>query len=224
MITSSFHRLAWTSRRLAGALLVTAALAGCASDAPRLALFDLGPIHSSIRSSIHSPIRSQQDAPTALPASFPAISLADIQSPAWLDSQAMFYRLDYANDLQPKPYSASKWTMPPAQLFAQRLKSSLTRSGGVVIAAADGAINVPILRLEADDFSQHFESAGKSHGEVAIRASLFDGRILRAQKMFVRQVPAATADAQGGAAALAAASDAVIAEMSAWLATLPPKQ
>jgi len=195
-------------RRLSAALLFSAALAGCASDAPRSALLDLGPV------------RSQQAATAPLP----AISLADVQAPAWLDSQMMFYRLDYANDLQPRAYSASRWTMPPAQLFALRLKSSLSRAGGTVIAASDGAINVPILRLEIDEFSQHFESGSKSHGEVAIRASLFDGRILRAQKLFVQKTPATSADAQGGAAALAAASDAVIVDMSTWLSTLPPKR
>lgn len=195
-------------RRLSAVLLLSAALAGCASDAPRSTLLDLGPV------------RTQQAASTTLP----AISLADVQAPAWLDSQMMFYRLDYANDLQPRAYSASRWTMPPAQLFAQRLKASLSRAGGTVIAASDGAINVPTLRLEVDEFSQHFESASKSNGEVAIRASLFDGRVLRAQKLFVQKVAATSADAQGGAAALAAASDAIIVDMSTWLATLPPKR
>ena len=195
-------------RRLSAVLLMTAALVGCASDAPRTNLLDLGPV------------RAQQTSTTMLP----AISLADVQAPAWLDSQMMFYRLDYANDLQPRAYSASRWTMPPAQLFSQRLKASLSRAGGTVIAASDGAINVPTLRLEVDEFSQRFDSASKSHGEVAIRASLFDGRVLRTQKLFVKKVDATSADAQGGAAALAAASDAIIVDMSTWLATLPPKR
>lgn len=214
MMRSSMHHTmrSWLAlpRLVSPALLFTGVLlAGCASEAPRTTLLDLGP----------------QRTQAAIAASnLPAISVADIQAPAWLDSQLMYYRLDYANDLQPRAYAGSRWTMPPAQLFAQRFKSSLSRNGGVVIAAADGAINVPILRLEADEFSQHFESAGKSYGEVAIRASLFDGRVLRAQKMFVQRIPATSADAQGGAAALAAASDAVILDMSTWLANLPPKR
>ncbi|MDQ7969379.1 MAG: ABC-type transport auxiliary lipoprotein family protein [Oxalicibacterium faecigallinarum] len=195
-------------RRLSIVCLLSAALAGCASDVPRTTLLDLGPV------------RTQATTATTLP----AISLADVQAPAWLDSQMMFYRLDYANDLQPRAYSASRWSMPPAQLFAQRLKASLSRAGGTVIAASDGAINLPTLRLDIDEFSQRFDSASKNHGEVAVRASLFDGRVLRAQKMFVHKVPSSSADAQGGAAALAAASDAVIADMSTWLATLPPKR
>ena len=114
--------------------------------------------------------------------------------------------------------------MAPAQLFQLRLKSRLSQAGGVVVPASDGAVNLPVLRIDVDDFSQGFDSAGQSSANIAMRASVFDGRILRAQKMFVKQVPAASADAQGGAAALATASDAIINEMAVWLATLPPKK
>ena len=185
-------------------------LGACATDKQSAALFDLGPLRAQ--------------APINAGAPLPAISIADIKAPVWLDSQAMFYRLNYANNLQPRPYSASKWTMPPSQLFLLRLKSHLSQAGGVVVPASDGAVNLPILRIEADDFSQGFDSAGLSSANIAMRASVFDGRILRAQKMFVKQVPAASADAQGGAAALASASDAIINEMAVWLATLPPKK
>ncbi len=191
---------------LSSSLLLTA----CATAPQSTALFDLGPLRAQTAVNAGAPL--------------PAISVADIKAPTWLDSQAMFYRLNYANDLQPRPYSASKWTMAPAQLFLLRLKSRLSQAGGVVVPASDGAVNLPILRIEADDFSQGFDSAGQSSGNIAMRASVFDGRILRAQKMFVKQVPAASADAQGGAVALAAASDAIINEMAVWLATLPPKK
>lgn len=191
---------------LSSSLLLTA----CATDTQSVDLFDLGPLRTPTPLNAGAPL--------------PAISIADIKAPVWLDSQAMFYRLNYANDLQPRPYSASKWTMAPAQLFQLRLKSRLSQAGGVVVPASDGAVNLPVLRIEADDFSQGFDSAGKSSANIAMRASIFDGRILRAQKMFVKQVPTSSADAQGGAAALAVASDAIIDEMAVWLATLPPKK
>lgn len=209
----NFSLLAQTaSRRLPilGTMLVTTALlAGCAGNPPdQTKLFDLGPV------------RTQAEQTTTLP----ALSVADVQAPAWLDSQMMFYRLAYANDQQPRPYAANRWTMPPAQLFAERLKSSLSRAGGTVVAASDGAINVPILRLEVDEFLQTFSSASNSVGRVAIRASIYEGRALRTQKLFLKEVPANSADAQGGAAALTAASDAVIQDMRTWLATLPAKR
>jgi cholesterol transport system auxiliary component len=195
---------------LAFALACSALLSGCATDSQSVALYDLGPLHAPN--------------PAEAAPSLPAISVAEAQAPAWLDSQMMFYRLNYANDQQPRPYSASKWTMPPVQLFVQRLKSRLSQAGGVVIPASDGGVNLPVLRIEADDFSQMFDSASHSRAYIAMRASLFDGRTLRTQKMFIKQVPAASPDAQGGAAALADASDAIINEMAVWLATLPAKK
>lgn len=191
---------------LGGCLLLTA----CASSTPPAALYDLGPLRAQ--------------APKSTDAPLPAISVAEIKTPIWLDTQTMFYRLNYANDLQPRPYTESKWAMAPTQLFLIRLKSRLSQAGGVVVPASDGAVNLPVLRIEADDFSQGFDSTGKSSANVAMRASVFDGRVLRAHKMFVKQVPTSSADAQGGAAALATASDAVISEITAWLATLPPKK
>jgi cholesterol transport system auxiliary component len=165
-------------------------------------------------------LRAQATANTTLP----AISVAEIQAPTWLDNQMMFYRLNYANDQQLRAYANSQWTMPPAQLFAQRLKTRLSQAGSVVVPASSGAIDLPVLRIEVDDFSQQFESANRSTVSVALRTSLFDGRNLRAQKMFVKQLPTTSADAPGGAVALASASDAIINEMAAWLATLPAKK
>ncbi len=185
-------------------------LTGCTAGPQSTALFDLGPL--------------QAQASAATETQLPAISIAEIRAPAWLDSQMMFYRLNYANNQQPRAYAASKWTMAPAQLFQQRLKSRLSQAGGIVVPASDGAATLPVLRIEADDFSQVFDSANQSSAHIAMRASLFDGRTLRAQKMFVKQLPAASADAQGGAAALATASDAIINEMAVWLAILPSKK
>lgn len=201
-----------TSLRFFAALALagSALLGGCATESPSAALFDLGPLRASSPANTVPPL--------------PAISIADIKTPVWLDSQMMFYRLNYANDQQPRPYTGSKWTMAPAQLFLLRMKSRLSQAGGVVVPASDGAANLPVLRIEADDFTQTFESASASSAHIAMRASLFDGRILRAQKMFIKKIPAASADAQGGAAALATASDAIINEMAVWLATLPPKK
>jgi cholesterol transport system auxiliary component len=166
-------------------------------------LYDLGPL------------KTQQEK-AALPA-LPPISIASIQVPAWLDSNAMFYRLNYVNAQQPRPYAQARWTTPPAELLTQHLKTRISLAGGVALAASDGALEVPVLRIEADDFTQHFASPSESAGQVALRASLFRGRSLVAQRSFVHRSPAGSADATGGAAALAAASDAAIADIIRWL-------
>jgi len=182
-------------------------LAGCALPAAQApALYDLGPTR---------PI-------SGLPA-LPAISVAEVGGPAWLDRPLMYYRLNYQNDQQLRPYAHNRWTTPPAQLILQRLKERIALANGTVLPASDGAANLPLLRLEADDFTQSFGAPGQSTGRVALRASLLKGRVLIAQKTFVGQAPAPSADASGGAHALAAASDAAIADLMHWLASLPLK-
>lgn len=196
-------------RRLAPAMMA-ALLCGCAiarPDAP--ALFDLG---------------IPRPAQNAGPAQLPPLALADIVAPTWLDRPQMVYRLNYDNDQQPRSYTQSRWSMPPAELISQRVKARIAQAGGVMLSAADGVTGVPMLRIEADDFSQVFDTVDKSEGRVALRASVFSGRMLVGQKSFIRSVSAPSADAVGGARALAAATDAAIADIIAWLATLPLKQ
>lgn len=186
-------------------------IAGCSivqKSEPSI-LYDLGPL------------RTERAGP-ALPA-LPPIGIAEIQLPAWLDSTMMYFRLNYANNMQPRPYAQARWSMTPAQLLSQHLKARVVQSGGVVLSAFDGAVDVPVLRIEADEFTQNFEAPGKSSAQVALRASVFKGRTLIAQKTFVRQAPAPSADAAGGASAMAAASDAAIADVIVWLGSLALK-
>jgi cholesterol transport system auxiliary component len=179
-------------------------LGACAIRPAPPSLYDLGPLpHAAAR--------------TPAPA-LPALSVADVQAPAWLDEQHMFYRLEYVNALQPRAYAGSRWSMMPAALVTQRLRSRIAQAGGVVVTPADGA-SLPVLRIELDDFSQIFPDAQHSNGRVALRASLVRGRMLLAQRSVVREVPAPSADADGGAAALSAATDAAIDELIAWLAS-----
>jgi len=160
------------------------------------------------------------NAPT-LPA-LPSISVAEVHAPSWLDSPLMFYRLGYANEQQPRPYASNRWSMAPPQLLEQRLKARIAQTGGAIMPAGSGALNVPVLRVEADDFTQLFSAPAQSMGRVSVHAALFNGRVLIAQKSFVKEAPAPSADAAGGAKALADASDALIDDMIRWLATLPP--
>ncbi|HYD63033.1 MAG TPA: ABC-type transport auxiliary lipoprotein family protein [Noviherbaspirillum sp.] len=195
----------WMIPRAATTIACLALLSACAGiGKPASAvLYDLGPL------------RTQQDK-AALPA-LPPVSVAGVQVPVWLDDSMMFYRLHYANSQQPRPYSQARWTMTPAQLLTQHLKAAITHAGGVALSASDGAVDVPVLRVEADDFTQHFESPQQSIGQVALRASVYRGRSLVAQRSFIRQAPAPSADAAGGVSALATASDAAIADIILWM-------
>ena len=186
---------------LLGCALLCALLTACAGRPHPPSLYDFGPLRAT---------------PDAV--AVPPISVADISAPAWLDNTLMFYRLAYSNDLQPLPYAGSRWTMTPSQLLGQRLKSRIAQAGGTVLSATDGAANVPLLRIEVDDFIQSFDSAAQSTGRLSLRASLFHGRTLVGQKTFAQQLPSQSADAPGGARALATASDAAITDIIAWLA------
>jgi cholesterol transport system auxiliary component len=193
-----------TTRAVPALLLCCVLLAGCVSmKKPQAELFDLG----------------LATAAASLPA-LPPLALAEVSAPEWLDSPAIFYRLAYDSPRQPRPYANSRWSMPPAQLFAQRLKSQMSQAGGTLLSASDGAAGIPVLRLDADEISQVFDSPERSTGMVAMRLSVLNGRRLLGQKSFVRRMPAPSPDAAGGVEAIAAASDAVIADMLQWLAGL----
>jgi cholesterol transport system auxiliary component len=198
---------------LIAALPFLVAITSCAVVGKQdpVTLYDLGPL------------RTKESATSPTLPNLPPIRIAEIGTPAWLDSKAIYFRLNYANELQPRPYAGSRWTMPPAQLLTQHLKLRVAYGGGVILNTSDGALNVPVLRIEADDFTQNFDAPGQSSGQVGLRASVFKGRTLVAQKTFVRQAPAPSADAAGGVKALAVASDAVLADLIRWLGTLDLK-
>ena len=187
---------------MAGACLL---LWGCAGGAPqRPALYDLGPLQT----------QGAQERRLALP----PLAIAGVAAPVWLDSNRMFYRLNHDNPLQPHAYAQSRWTMPPSQLLQQQLKARIAAAGGAVFAASQGAVNVPVLRIETDDFTHVFDSPAASRGQVSLRASLYRGRVLLAHRAFAHAAPAPSVVAAGGAQALAAGADAVIDEMIVWLA------
>ena len=189
-----------------------ALLSGCSTGggAPKNTLFDFGP------AAMHA-------APAAAPIG--AVVVTDVTGSAAFDNERMYYRLNYADALQSRAYTNSRWGATPLQLITQRLKSRIAQTGAKVLTPTDASDGVWILRSEIDDFTHSFDSTTQSYGQLVLRASLFNQHKLIDQKTFSRQIPAASNDAAGGARALAAATDAVAADINAWLATLPkPKQ
>ena len=185
-------------------LFVTLLTCACATPKAPLTVHDLGPLPNVART-----------------APLPSFALGDVTASAFLDNPAMFYRLVYADAQQPRPYATSRWIMPPAQLFEQRLKARFGQAGNPLISVADGALNVPLLHCELDEFSQTFDSPGSSHVTITARVAVFANRQLLGQRNFTQQRPAPSADATGGARALAIASDALIDDIALWLRDLP---
>ncbi|MFZ6816377.1 ABC-type transport auxiliary lipoprotein family protein [Undibacterium sp. Rencai35W] len=193
-------------------------LQGCASPAPVKQAYDFGSIPASGPARLSAP--STATPPSTTTAANFAISLADINTPASLDGTAMLYRLEYDNAQQTRPYSLHRWSMPPAQLLAQRLKARIADAGGSVVSSRDGVNNLPLLQIDLDEFSQVFSSGSASTAQIQLRASVIKGRTLLAQRSFSQQIASSSADAPGGAKAMMNASDAVIADLLAWLNTL----
>ncbi|MBS1170822.1 MAG: putative lipoprotein [Burkholderiaceae bacterium] len=189
-------------------VLAAILLTGCASSPPP-AQYDFGPLRLSAADR---------------PAKLPAVRLADIDAPAWLEGRAMHYRLSYANEQQVLQFAHNRWQMPPPQLFSQRLKMRIAEAGGMVLSTADSGQSVPVLRIEITDFIQVFDSESRSWSRVTMRASLFNGRTILAQKNFSRDLPAPVPDAAGGARALADASDLAIGDLLLWLAEQPERK
>ncbi len=157
--------------------------------------------------------------PTNRMAPLPPLALADIEAPNSLDGTAMYYRLGYQDALQLRPYAQARWSMPPTQLVTQQLRETLGQRRAVLIAGEGPAVNrlegkLPnVLRIELEEFSQLFDSPGTSVTTA--------GEKLLAQRSVVVQRPAPTADAPGGARALADATAAAVEEISQWLQQMP---
>jgi len=188
-------------------------------------VYDFGP------GALHTP-------PTTRIANLPPLELGTPQASLALNSTAVLYRLGYADAQQLKPYTLARWSMPPAQLIGQRLRAYMELRRAVVSpgditpprqtrTAASAPSTAPRpepllnLHLTLEEFSQLFEAPDKSSGVLRLRATLTQrsaaGETLLAQRSFIVQHAAPTADASGGVKALTAATDRAIQEMEDWL-------
>ena len=187
-------------------------LAGCTALQPkaRAMVYDFGP----------GPVSTVA---TTRMAPLPALVLANAEASAALDSNAVLYRLAYSDPQQLRPYTLARWSMAPAQLLQQRLREHLGQHRPVLNAALGLAADKPamVLHLELEEFSQLFESTERSSALMRLRATIGASgqgvERLVAQRSFVGQRPAASADAAGGVRALTEASDAVIADIALWV-------
>ncbi len=210
--TVTAHSLRSLTALAAAAVL----LAGCASTSKNQesTTFDFGPTVDTAAAS------AAQQAPGAAQGSIAALVVMDATGPAALENERMYYRLNYADALQARTYANSRWSSNPLQMVTQRFKTRLAQSGMKVLSATDASTGVPILRVEVDDFVHGFSGVSQSEGQLVLRASLFNDHRLVDQRTFSRSTPAGSADAPGGARALAASTDAVAADILAWLRTV----
>ena len=190
-------------------------LTGCSSlqPGPRPLVYDFGP--SALPAASAKSGVAVQD--------LPAVTLAEVDAPASLDTAAVVYRLAYSDPQQLRPYGLARWSMPPSQLLRQRLRETLGQRRAVLDSAQGviGPAGTLTLRLELQEFSQVFTTPQDSTGVVRVRATVSQpgatGERLVAQADFVTRRLSATADASGGVRALTQATDALVQDMEAWL-------
>jgi ABC-type uncharacterized transport system auxiliary subunit len=172
--------------------------------------FDFGPY------STPSPLHASNSSRTN-------IVVYEITAPEWIDQTSMYYRLAYRNAASPIPYAQSQWVMSPAALLTQRLRENLSPSGPGEIqrVASDDPAAFYTLRSELVEFEQVFDQPGRSRGVLRLRAT-FEGRGMWAQRTFVIEKPAPTADAAGGVAALSECADELAVLINQWAVASPP--
>ena len=212
--------------------LLLSACSALPSKPTRATMYDFGP----------GPLAAQPAQPAQPTASqTPQTPLAPVAieeistSGGALDHLAVLYRLAYVDAQELRPYSQSRWSMPPAELVRQRLRDTLSLRRPVFNAREGLSLNrsqnplLPLqLRLELQEFSHYFSTPDASVGLVRLRATLVDvtaaGEKLVAQRVIVAQRPATTLDAPGGVRALTAATDAAIEALDQWLQQQPARQ
>lgn len=183
---------------LLGFILPGLILAGCAPPERReIAVFGLAPAQPA------------QNLPVAM-------LLAPIgAAPAYM-SKDMLYRLSYA-DNQLHSYGSSRWNASPIAMLA----SVMHQAAGGNLLALDQSSQLArcSLRIELTAFEQVFTDAQNSHAELGMHYSLMqlrNQRILESGKLRL-DIPAQTADAQGGAIALEKASHQAADQIMEWL-------
>jgi cholesterol transport system auxiliary component len=193
------------------ALVLGALVAACAGNPSSIneARYDLG-LQSAL------PAQSGQAAqPAPAPAGAkPPLKVLAVVAPPPLDNDGILYRMSFDSQRTAR-YANSRWTMSPARLLTERLRTSLGAQA-TVIAGGD-SVQAPMLKVELYEFEQVFQSPTESSGVLSARATLMQGGRVLAQRSFVTQAPASTPDAAGGVRALQAASDDFANQLGAWI-------
>jgi cholesterol transport system auxiliary component len=188
---------------LAWALLVAScALQPPAADLPTI--YDFGPPPSHARSN------------PAIPAT---VLVTPVRAPAWLDESGIVYRLLHEDSSRPRVYAMSQWSAPPAALITDRIYSRFAAASQGAVSPGFSAQSDYTIRIQLDDFSQHFTAREASSAILKARASLLSSgeRRLLAQREFEVTRPAGP-NAAGAVNALTAAVDVFTEELVRWTA------
>ena len=134
----------------------------------------------------------------------PAVRVGSVRAAAPFDGTDMQFRLAYRNAAEIAPFANSRWAATPAEMFRKQLQRA---------SRGDGKCT---LSVEIQEFTQVFAAQGQSAARIELR-----GSVGAASRQFTVVENNAGANAEGGAAALARASNRAIGEIADWIGSQP---
>lgn len=150
-----------------------------------------------------------------------------MQSPSWLSTTAVIYRLDYDGPMHARSYTRSRWTAPPSELLTLRLRERVAEvnDGFTVTRLLEGTGGF-VLETTLENFMQFFPSRDHSSCLVTVNAIVAQqSHKVLAEKTFRIEQQAPSGDGPGAVKCLADASNSEFSQILAWLrSTLPAQQ
>ncbi len=210
MTTNYPDCLCTVGRRVAAALLLTL-VGGCAGLLPK------APAPPAFYALEGLPVLPAPARPKPA-ATAPTLLVDPPRAAGGYDSKRIIY---LRKPLQLEYYAHSEWIDTPARLLAPMLVTAASRTGalGAVTlspgsAASDLRLSTDLLRL------QHDFSSSPSQVHFTLRASLVDSKTRRvlAERQFEHSVAAGSEDAYGGVVAANRAVQAVLNELTEFVA------
>lgn len=165
----------------------------CSTTAKQVALHDFGVGEPLIHASHQSTNKAE----------------ISIDSPAWLATECIHYRLLYASPTQLRCYNLDKWVAPPAELFKQQLLAS-------------GKFSNYRLMIQLLAFEQQFDNPKQArvilHFVVDIYALNSEHLIATQHFHLAQSTP--SPDAIGAVTGFAHAQQQAIDKLQQWLITI----
>lgn len=141
----------------------------------------------------------------------------------WINQTGFLYSLDYRAPGTFDNYAHNQWVDRPPVLVEDLMRRAYAAAqatpSGSASAGGGAAAQVAALSVRLVEFAQHYRSQNESEARVAAVVTVSEvnpGRVRSA--MFQASASAPSADAAGGAEAMAQASDRLIEQIFAWAA------
>lgn len=143
------------------------------------------------------------------------LELDGVDAPAWLETNAIPYRLLYDRPHAFRSYAQHVWVAPPAELIVERL-NRLLFSAACRPAEARARLSVRLA-----EFGQVFEQPEQAHVEVGLHATLVASSNLAPMHQVFSGRRDSTPEVYGAVYALSLLTDELLAKLVAWASEQP---